>query len=71
MMPYITDENDNLVEIEINVKQSTLTRIFELAVKIDQIEIQYQEDPLTMANDAIHLMRQHACEIASLAGYHE
>lgn len=70
-MPYITDENDNLVEVEISVKQSTLNRIFELATMIDQIEIQYQEDPLAMANGAIHLMQQYACEIASLAGYHE
>lgn len=65
-MSYTTDEHDNLVEVEVAVPQSELNKIFELAVKIDQIEIPYQTDPLKMANEAIQLMPGYASQIAAL-----
>ena len=73
-MAVITDENDNLVEVEevkICIPKSKLNHIFDVAVSIDQIEVPYHSDPLVMANDAISLMRQRASEIAALVGYHE
>ncbi len=73
-MAKITDENDNLIgveELRIGVPRCQLNRIFELAVRIDQIEVRYQADPLRMANEAIQLMQGYASEIAALAGYHE
>jgi len=67
-MAKITDDNDNLVDSELHllVPQRELNRIFDLAVKIDQIEIPYQSDPLKMANEAIALMQGYASEIAAL-----
>ncbi len=69
-MAKVTDENDNLVEVTVLVPVSDLNRIFDLAVKIDQINVEYQSDPLKMANEAIKLMQAHASEIAALSGYH-
>lgn len=70
-MPHITAEHNNLVEVEVSVPQSELNKIFELAVKIDQIEIPYQSDPLKMANEAIMLMQGYASQIAALVRYRD
>ncbi len=70
-MAKITDENDNLVEVTIPVPQNELNKIFDLAVKIDQIQVEYQSDPLRMANEAIQLMQGYATEIAAIARYHD
>ena len=70
-MVITTDKSDNLVEVTRQISQRNCNRIFELAVMIDQIEVEYHSDPLVMANDAISMMRQYASEIAALAPWEE
>ena len=67
-MAKVTDENDNLVDVEVSVPLKDMERIFELADNIAQLKVRYEADPLKMANDAIEQMQELASEIAAISG---